>query len=116
MIQKIDLITQVLVECTNIEYAEDILDDLMRLDGSILKEACARLRKINHNPLCGEELHNKYDMDLSGCRKEYFNGTRMRIVWEPYTEPNEYGYIAIIWSIGPRKSEDVYRRAYKRRL
>ena len=115
MIQKITLITRVFEECSKIEYAEDILDDLMSLDGSVLKEACTRLKKINDNPFCGEELQNKYGMNLSGCRKEYFNGTRMRIVWEPYSEPNDYGYVAIIWSIGPRKSEDVYRRAYKRR-
>jgi mRNA interferase RelE/StbE len=115
MIQKISLITRVFEECNKIEYAEDVLDDLINLDGSVLKEACARIKKINDNPFCGEELQNKYGMNLSGCRKEYFNGTRMRIVWEPYSKPNEQGYVAIIWSIGPRKSKDVYRRAYKRR-
>ncbi len=115
MIQKIDLITQTFEQCTRIEYAEDVLDDLMKLDGSILKEACTTLKKINKNPFCGEELHNKYGLNLLGCRKEYFNGTRMRIVWEPYSEPNESEYVAIIWSIGPRKSADVYKRANKRR-
>ncbi len=115
MVQKIDLIKEVFEQCTCLEYAEDILADLLQLDGSKLKEACKRLKKINDNPLCGEELQNKYNMDLTGCRKEYFDGTGMRVVWETYSEPNEYGHVAMIWSVGPRKSYDVYKRTFKRR-
>jgi len=115
MIQKIDLIRKVFEECTQLQYAAEILDDLLKLDGRVLKEACNRLKKINTNPFCGEELQDKHGMNLTGCRKEYFDGPRMRIVWEPYTEPNEHGYAAIVWSIGPRKSADAYHRAYKRR-
>ncbi|MDA8212042.1 MAG: hypothetical protein M0021_09220 [Clostridia bacterium] len=115
MIQKIDLIREVFEQCTQIEYAEEVLLDLLSLDGSVLREACNRLKKINNTPYCGEELQDKYGIDLSGCRKEYFDGTRMRIVWEPYKEPTQHGSIAKIWSVGPRKSEDAYRRAFKRR-
>lgn len=116
MIQKIDVIRDVFEQCTQIEYAEEVLDDLLRLDGSVLKEACNRLKKINGNPYCGEELQDKYGMDLTGCRKEYFDGTRMRVVWEPFGALNENGYLAKIWSVGPRKSVDAYHRAFKRRV
>jgi hypothetical protein len=56
MIQKIDLIRKTLTKCTHLEYAEEVLEDLLSLDGSVLKEACTRLLKINKNPLCGEEV------------------------------------------------------------
>ena len=115
MIQKIDLIGEVLEECRLIEYAEEVLDDLLQLDGSVLRAACKRLKKINENPIRGEALKNKFGLDLMACRKEYFDGNRMRIVWETYTSPNKGGYIAKIWSIAPRKREDAYRRACKRR-
>lgn len=115
MIQKIDLIREVFEQCTQIEYAEEVLDDLLKLDGSILREACNRLKKINSNPFCGEDLQDKYGMDLTGCRKEYFDGNRMRIVWEPYRKPNKNGYVTIIWSIAPRKGEAAYHQAFSRR-
>ena len=92
MIQKIDLIREIFEQCTNLEYAEEILDDLLKLDGSVLREACNRLKKINANHYCGEPLEEKYGMDLTGCRKQYFDGTRMRVVWEPYIRPNQNGY------------------------
>jgi len=115
MIQKIDLIRKTLAKCSRLEYTEEIIEDLLSLDGSILKEACKLLQKINDNPLCGEELQDKYDLNLTGCRKEYFCGNRMRIVWQTYSKPNDNESEAVIWSIAPRKKEEAYRLACERR-
>lgn len=114
MIQKIDLIRETLEQCLRLEYAEEVLYDLLELDGSVLKEACNRLKKINNNPFSGNVLQNKYGIDLSSCRKEYFLGTKMRIVWEPYNTTE--GYVAKVWCVGPRKDKEAYQRAASRRL
>lgn len=80
------------------------------LDGRQKLLIAKKLRQLETKPLLGKELGNKAGMDLSGYRKLYADGTRIRIVYEVI----ENAVVVFIVAIGERDEMAVYRSAAKR--
>ncbi|RLA75908.1 MAG: hypothetical protein DRG30_03965 [Epsilonproteobacteria bacterium] len=70
-----------------------------------------KIKKIAQNPIIGDELGNKVNIDLSGFRKVYVDSKRVRIVYKIMDEKIEVFIIAV----GKRNDMEVYRKAADRR-
>lgn len=96
----------------NLVFYEDAVEDLLKLDGALRKEALKQLLKINRNPFAGQELGNRMGMNLTGYRKIYFHQKKYRIVWQVLADGKVL--ISQIWGIGLRDKAEIYRLIMKR--
>lgn len=96
----------------NLVFYEGAVEDLLKLDKTLQKEALKQLWKININPFAGRELGNRMGMNLTGYRKIYFHQKKYRIVWQALADGR--ALILQVWGIGPREKAEIYRLIMKR--
>lgn len=105
----------------NIQYLEDVTDDLDKLSDEIFDECMLMIDKLKNNIHLGQSLQNKNGQDLSGCYKLYFNNAKYRIVYKKIDTGYEIvGVTAVpkpvaeIIAIGKRNGQQVYKTATDR--
>ncbi|MCK4906726.1 MAG: type II toxin-antitoxin system RelE/ParE family toxin [Spirochaetes bacterium] len=94
-----------------IEFIQEALNDFTKLDGRLKKKASLKINSLSENPLLGNELGNKFNNDLSGFYKLYFDNKRYRIVYRILSDSIE---IVEIWGIDKRDKEKIYKIVNKR--
>ncbi len=95
-----------------IELIPEAQKDYINLDGSIKKLVNKKIDQLSQKPLLGEQLGNKYNIDLTGFYKIYVAKKSYRIVYRLIT-PSQIEIIEI-WGIGKRDKEEIYRIIGKR--
>ena len=96
-------------------FTEDSKKDFKNLDVHLQKECLYELKKLGNNIYLGQLLENKNGMDLSGCRKIYFNNAKHRIVYKIVDNEIEInsivytGEVAEILGIGERDKQYIYK-------
>ncbi|HOF01310.1 MAG TPA: type II toxin-antitoxin system RelE/ParE family toxin [Spirochaetota bacterium] len=94
-----------------IEFIKEAAEDYKKLDGNLKILCDKKLEELEINPNLGEKLGNKYNIDLTGFYKIYFNSKRYRIVYRIREHLLE---IIEIWGIGKRDKEEIYKIVGKR--
>ncbi|MEA2073072.1 MAG: hypothetical protein U9O86_05755 [Campylobacterota bacterium] len=89
-----------------IEAHEDIASFSNRERILIYKQ----FKKIVKSPELGSFLGNKNGYDLSGCRKMYADGKKIRIVYKVIEEK----IIIEVVALGKRSEMEVYKKASQR--
>ena len=92
-------------------WKKEAESDFADLDKSVKIKAFRQLEKIIVSPELGKELGNKFNIDLTGYRKIYFNRKRYRIVYEI----ERISGLIIIWGIGKRDKLKIYKLIEKRK-
>jgi mRNA interferase RelE/StbE len=95
----------------NIEFITEAAKEYNLLDGSIKISANKIIDKLKENPLLGEELGNKNNINLAGYYKLYFARKTHRIVYRIVKNEIE---IIEIWGIGKRDKMEIYKSIHKR--
>ena len=95
-----------------IDFIPEASKDYKKLDGSIKKIVNNKITELSDNPFTGEQLGNKFNIDLSGFFKIYIAKKKYRIVYRLIT-PTTIEIIEI-WGIGKRDKETIYREIGKR--
>ena len=95
----------------SIEFIPEASEEYNSLDGSIRILADKKLDQLDKNHYLGEELGNKYNLDLTGYYKLYFRKKTYRIVYRIIKNGIE---IAEIWGIGKKDKMEIYRDIDKR--
>ena len=95
----------------SIEYHEEVKNDFKKLGHSTTLLVLKKIKKIAQNPIIGDALGNKANIDLSGFRKVYVENKRVRIVYQIIDEKIEVFIIAV----GKRDDMEVYHKAADRR-
>lgn len=90
-----------------IELIPEALEDYKKLDGSIRKDVNKKIEKLSENPLVGDFLGNKNNIDLTGFYKLYACKKSIRIVYRLITP--EKIEIVEIWGIGKREKMEIYK-------
>lgn len=99
-----------------VDFTPDSYEDYIKLDGSQRSLVRKAIRKLENNPLpnarggYGQELGNKFGINLSGYLKVKLRGSGLRII---YDLKEEYGRAFVI-IIGVRADEKVYKLAARR--
>ncbi len=93
-----------------IVYHEDIKKDLQELGHSTVIQVFKKIEKIALNPMIGDELGNRANLNLTGFRKVYVDNKKVRIVYKIIDEKIEIFVVAI----GKRDNMKVYKKALKR--
>lgn len=96
----------------NVELIPEAQKDYQRLDGSVKKQVNKEIDKLQRNPLAGDELGNKDNVDLTGFYKLYACNKSIRIVYRLITP--EKIEIVEIWGIGRRDKMEIYKIVGKR--
>jgi mRNA interferase RelE/StbE len=94
-----------------IEFLPEAAEDYRNLDGSVRKKVDKKLQELSQNPLAGEHLGNKFNVNLPGFYKTYIDNKSFRIVYRLINEEIE---IIEIWGIGKRDKEEIYKIIGKR--
>jgi mRNA interferase RelE/StbE len=84
--------------------------ELGKLNKSVQVLFIKALKKILTSPELGIDLGHKNNLDLSGCKKMYFDHKRYRIVYKVIDDEVMIYLIAI----GKRDKMDVYTKASER--
>ena len=79
-------------------------------DAPVKSKVVAQLLKMQANPLVGEPLGNRMDVDLTGFRRIYVGRKRTRIIWQ--VRASEVTVLVI--GIGPCDKGEVYRTVARR--
>lgn len=87
---------------TLLDFAEK---DFEELDGSIQIRAGRQLEKLIEAPELGDDLGNKYGVDLSGYKAIHFYKNQYRLIYRIMEDKNEVE----VWGIGKREGEKIYR-------
>ena len=99
-----------------VEYTEEALTDLTRLDGSVRKIALKAIIKVSRNPLpqseggYGKPLGNRNGSNLSNLLKIKLKSSGLRIVYSIKRDAQKMTIIII----GIRADNEVYKEAQKR--
>lgn len=96
---------------SKIEFIKEAAEDYKKLDGSLKKLCDKKLEELVINPNLGEKLGNKYNIDLTGFYKIYFNSKKYRIVYRIREHLLE---VIEIWGISKRDKEEIYKMVGKR--
>jgi len=97
----------------DIKFIQEAANDYKSLDGSIKKLVNKKLDELERNPHLGEELGNKYNIDLTGYYKIYVYKKVYRIVYRITTSENDIEIIEI-WGIGKKDKMEIYKEVGKR--
>ena len=101
-----------------VEFLDEALNDLRKLDGSVKVQVLKGIRKVSQNPLptnqggYGKPLGSKSNSNLTGLLKINFRDLGLRVVYK--TEIIN-GIMKII-IISARSDDEVYRQAELRRI
>ena len=94
-----------------IDFIPESAKEYKSLDGSIKTLVDKKLEQLKKNHYLGEELGNKYNMDLTGFYKLYFRKKTYRIVYRIIKNGIE---IIEIWGIGKKDKMEIYKDINKR--
>ncbi|MDF1879197.1 type II toxin-antitoxin system RelE/ParE family toxin [Sulfurimonas sp. SAG-AH-194-C20] len=94
----------------SIVVKEDAKKDLKEFDRSQQILIVKQFHKIAKSPELGGLLGNKNGYDLSGCRKMYADGKKIRIVYKIVEEK----IIIEVVALGKRDEMEVYKKASQR--
>ena len=94
----------------NIELKEEVKADLLEFDRSMQILIVKQFHKIAKSPELGQQLGNKNGYALSGCRKMYACGKKVRIVYKIVEEQ----IIIEVVALGKRDEMEVYKKASQR--
>lgn len=94
----------------SIEFHDEVEKDLKLLGHSVKILVLKKLKKIIENPLAGQELGNKANLNLSGYKKAYVNNKKVRIVYKVI----EFKLLVYVVAVGKRDDMDVYKKANDR--
>ncbi len=98
---------------SKVKLLPEAADDVRALDGSARKLVLKALRKLEESPeLRGDPLGSKANTqsDLTGFRKLVVGDRAYRIVYE--VRPD--GEVVVVWVVGARADDEVYRTARSR--
>jgi len=95
----------------DINFIPEAEKDYKSLDGSIKKLVNEKIDDLRDNAYIGEELGNKYNIDLTGYYKIYVAKKKYRIVYRIVKKGIE---IIEIWGIGKRDKLEIYKDVGKR--
>jgi mRNA interferase RelE/StbE len=95
-----------------IQFIPEAADDYKKLDGSIKKLAGEKIDALKENPLLGEALGNKNNIDLSAFYKIYIAKKSYRIIYR-LLQADEIEIVEI-WGIGKRDKLEIYKTIGKR--
>jgi mRNA interferase RelE/StbE len=93
-------------------FIPEAVEDYRLLDGSVKKLVNTKIDELSENPFLGEQLGNKFNIDLNGFLKKYINKKKHRIVYRVIS-PEKIEIIEI-WGIGKRDKEKIYKTIGKR--
>ncbi|MEA1917410.1 MAG: type II toxin-antitoxin system RelE/ParE family toxin [Campylobacterota bacterium] len=94
----------------SIEYHEDIKKDFKELGHSSTLLVLKKITQIAKNPIIGNELGNRANLNLVGCRKVYVDNKRVRIVYKVIESKIKVFVVAV----GKRDDMAVYKKASQR--
>lgn len=100
-----------------IEFLDEALDDLLKLDNSMKIQVLKGIRKVSQNPLpttqggYGKPLGSKSSSNLTGLLKIKFRDLGLRVV---YKTEIVNGIMKII-IVSARSDDEVYKQAALRR-
>lgn len=94
----------------DIIYHEEVEKDIKSLGKNIAIQVFKKIEKIAQNPILGDELGNKANLNLKGFRKVYVDNKKVRIVYQIIDDKIEIFIIAI----GKRDDMEVYKKASHR--
>ena len=92
------------------KFHEEAEKELAKLNRSVQVLFTKALKKILKSPELGIDLGNKNNLELSSCKKMYFDNKRYRIVYKIIDDEVMIYLIAI----GKRDKMDVYAKASER--
>ena len=95
----------------NIQFIPEAVKDYKSLDGSIKILVNEKIDKLKENPLLGEALGNKNNIDLTGFYKIYIAKKAYRVIYRIIKNGIE---IIEIWGIGKRDKAEIYKIIGKR--
>lgn len=95
-----------------IVFIPEAAEDYKQLDGSVKKLVNKKIDELSENPFLGEQLGNKFNIDLTGFLTTYINSKKHRIVYRVVTP--EKVEIVEVWGIGKRDKEEIYKTIGKR--
>lgn len=90
-----------------IRFTPEAAEDYKNLDGSVRKPVNKQIDKLKKNPLAGDELGNKDNVDLTGFYKLYACNKTIRIVYR-LISPEKIEVVEI-WGIGKRDKLEIYK-------
>ncbi len=94
----------------SIEYHKLLEEDFKKLGHSVTIKVLKKIEKIAQNPTMGNELGNKANLNLVGCRKVYVDNKRVRIVYKIIEDKIKI----FVVTVGKRDDMEVYKKASKR--
>ena len=90
-----------------IEFHKEVDKDFKELGNSTALLVFKKLKQLAKNPIIGEDLGHKANINLVGYKKVYVNNKRVRIVYKIIDEKIEVFVIAV----GKRDDMEVYKKA-----
>ena len=93
-----------------IEFHKEVDNDFKELGNNISLLVFKKLHQLAKNPIVGEDLGNKANINLAGFKKVYVNNKRVRIVYKIIEDKIEVFVIAV----GKRDDMEVYKKARSR--
>ena len=100
----------------NVQWYDEVENDLAKLDGSLIKQVCKAINKVAENPSSynegglGKPLRNANETKLSGLNKIKLKKIGIRVVYK--TVMSGKGMSIII--VSARADSHVYKEAEKR--
>lgn len=94
----------------SVVFHEDVDNDLKLIGHSSTLLVLKKLQQIAKNPLIGQELGNKANMNLAGYKKVYVDKKKIRIVYKIIDDKIEVFVVAV----GKRDDMEVYQTASSR--
>lgn len=91
----------------SVVFHEDVDNDLKLIGHSSTLLVLKKLQQIAKNPLIGQELGNKANMNLAGYKKVYVDKKKIRIVYKIIDDKIEVFVVAV----GKRDDMEVYQTA-----
>lgn len=85
-------------------------EDFDKLDGNVQQQANKQFEKLKTSPELGEDLGNKYGIDLTSYKALHFYKNQYRIIYRILEDKQEVE----IWGIGKREREKIYRMVGRR--
>ena len=96
-----------------VEFIKEAAKDYRNLDGSVKKLVNIKIEELSKNPMLGDKLGNKNNIDLTGFFKIYVFKKKYRIVYRLIT-PEGNRKQQKSGGIGKRDKEEIYRIIGKR--
>jgi mRNA interferase RelE/StbE len=93
-----------------IDYHNDVEKDFKDLGNRVTILALKKIEKLLENPIMGDKLGNKANLNLTGLRKVYIDNKRVRIVYKVIENKIKVFVVAV----GKRDDMEVYKKASSR--